>query len=130
MAFFFLCAAALGLILFLVGQPWLRAYRQRRILMHPFPAHWRKVLQRRVPLLRRMPVDLQLQLKKCIQVFIAEKAFIGCAGLQVTEEMRVVIAAQACLLVLIRSMQHYDHVQVSKGCSTITAPRAPRSFLQ
>jgi Mlc titration factor MtfA (ptsG expression regulator) len=79
--------------------------------MHPFPAHWRKVLQRRVPLLRHLPFDLQLQLKKCIQIFIAEKAFIGCAGLQVTEEMRVVIAAQACLLVLNRSMLHFDHVR-------------------
>jgi Mlc titration factor MtfA (ptsG expression regulator) len=110
-AFYFLCAAALGLILLLLGQPWWRAYRQRRLLTHPFPAHWRRVLQRRVPLLKRMPVDLQLQLKKCIQIFIAEKAFIGCAGLHVTEEMRVVIAAQACLLVLNRSMQHYDHVR-------------------
>jgi Mlc titration factor MtfA (ptsG expression regulator) len=69
------------------------------------------VLQRRVPLLRRMPVDLQLQLKKYIQIFIAEKTFIGCAGLQVTEEMRVVIAAQACVLVMNRSMLHFDHVR-------------------
>jgi Mlc titration factor MtfA (ptsG expression regulator) len=110
-AFYFLCAAALGLILLLLGQPWLRAYRQRRLQRHAFPAHWRKVLQRRVPLLKRMPVDQQLQLKKCIQIFIAEKTFIGCAGLQVTDEMRVVIAAQACLLVLNRSMLHFDHVR-------------------
>jgi Mlc titration factor MtfA (ptsG expression regulator) len=110
-AFYLLCAAALGLILLLLGQPWWRAYRQRRLLTHPFPAHWRRVLQRRVPLVKRLPVHLQLQLKKCIQVFIAEKAFIGCAGLQVTEEMRVVIAAQACLLVMNRSMLHFDHVR-------------------
>lgn len=111
MAFYLLCALALGFVLVLLGQPWLRAYRQRRVLTHPFPAHWRKVLRRRVPLLRRLPVDLQLQLKKRIQVFIAEKAFIGCDGLQVTEEMRVVIAAQACLLVLNRSMTHLAHVR-------------------
>ena len=111
MAFYILCVAALGLILALLGQPWLRAYRHRRVLMHPFPAHWRRVLRHRVPMLRRLPVDLQLQLKQLIQVFIAEKAYIGCAGLTVTEEMRVVIAAQACLLVLNRSMQHYDHVR-------------------
>lgn len=111
MAFYFLCAAALVLILLLLGQPWLRACRQRRLLTHPFPAHWRRVLQRRVPLLKRMPVDQQLKLKKCIQIFVAEKTFIGCAGLQVTEEMRVVIAAQACLLVMNRSMQHFDHVR-------------------
>ena len=111
MAFYFLCALVLGLILMLLAQPWWHAYRQRQVLAHPFPASWRKVLQRRVPLLRRMPVDLQLQLKKRIQLFIAEKAFIGCAGLQVTQEMRVVIAAQACLLILNRSMQHYAHLR-------------------
>ena len=111
MAFYVLCALALGLIMMLLAQPWFHAYRQRRVLGHPFPASWRKVLQRRVPLLRRMPVDLQLQLKKRIQLFIAEKAFIGCDGLQVTQEMRVVIAAHACLLILNRSMQHYAHVR-------------------
>jgi len=110
-AFYILCALALGLILLLLGQPRWRAYRQRRVLMQPFPAHWRKVLQRRVPLVRRLPVDLQLQLKKRIQIFIAEKAVIGCAGLHVTEEMRVVIAAQACLLVLNRSMTHFAQVR-------------------
>ncbi len=111
MAIYILSALALALILMLLGQPWWVAYRQRRVMTHPFPARWRKVLQRRVPMVRRMPADLQLQLKKRIQVFIAEKTFIGCAGLQVTEEMRVVIAAQACLLVLNRSMQHFAHVR-------------------
>jgi Mlc titration factor MtfA (ptsG expression regulator) len=110
-AFYVLCAVALGLILLLLGQPWLRAYRHRQVLMHPFPAPWRKVLQRRVPLLRRLPVNLQLQLKKRIQIFLSEMNFIGCAGLQVTDEMRVVIAAQACLLVLNRSMQHFAHIR-------------------
>lgn len=111
LAIYILWAVALGLILMLLGHPWLRAYRQRRVTTHPFPARWRKVLQRRVPMVRRMPVDLQLQLKKRIQIFISEKTFIGCAGLKVTEEMRVVIAAQACLLVLNRSMEHFARVR-------------------
>jgi Mlc titration factor MtfA (ptsG expression regulator) len=63
-------------------------------------------LQRRVPQVRQLPTDLQLQLKKHIQVFIAEKAFIGCAGQVITDEVRVTIAAQACLLLLNRS-NHY-----------------------
>lgn len=111
MAVYFLLALATGVVLILLGQPWLRAYRHRQILKQPFPARWRRVLRRRVPLIRRMPADLQRQLRKRIQIFVAEKSFIGCAGLQVTEEMQVVIAAQACLLVLNRSMQHFDHVR-------------------
>jgi Mlc titration factor MtfA (ptsG expression regulator) len=64
-----------------------------------------------MPLFRRLPVDLQLQLKKRIQIFVNEKAFIGCAGLQVTDEMRVLIAANASLLILNRSMQHYANLR-------------------
>jgi hypothetical protein len=58
-----------------------------------------------------MPADLQLQLKKHIQVFLAEKAFIGCRGLRVTDEMRVTIAAQACLLVLNRRTDYFTRLR-------------------
>src|SRR6185295_2081948 len=64
-----------------------------------------------VPYLRTMPVDLQLQLKKRIQVFLADKPFIGCAGLEVSEEMRVTIAAQACLLTLNRRGEPFANLR-------------------
>ncbi len=64
-----------------------------------------------MPYLRRLPADLQLQLKKHIQVFIAEKPFIGCNGLVVTDEMRVVVAAQACLLLLNRPTDHFANLR-------------------
>ena len=111
MAFFLVCVAALGLALGLACRPQWLAWRRNRIQSNAFPAHWRKVLRRRVPLVRRLPVNLQLQLKKHMQVFIAEKSFIGCAGLRVTEEMRVVIAAQACLLLLNRAAGYFPQVR-------------------
>jgi Mlc titration factor MtfA (ptsG expression regulator) len=91
----------------LAGEPLLVAYRRARMRRRPFPEAWREILKRRVPYFRRLPADLQLQLKKHIQVFLAEKPFIGCAGLEVTEEMRVTIAAQACLLLLNRRRADY-----------------------
>jgi MtfA peptidase len=101
----------LGLMLLLVaalvGQPLLTGLRRARIRRRPFPAEWRSILRRRVPYVRHMPADLQLQLKRHMQVFLAEKPFIGCAGLEVTEEMRVTIAAQACLLMLNRRRPSY-----------------------
>ena len=48
----------------------------------------------------RLPPDMQLRLKRHIQVFVAEKPFIGCQGQAITDEVRVTIAAQACLLLL------------------------------
>ena len=111
MAFVVFCALALLLVAGLSLQPLWLQYRRTRIGARAFPAPWRKILQHRVPLVRRLPVDLQLQLKKLMQVFIAEKAFIGCAGLRVTEEMRVVIAAQACLLLLNRPTDYFGNVR-------------------
>lgn len=42
----------------------------------------------------------QQSLEQLVQIFIAEKNFEGCGGLQLTDEIKVVVAAQACLLVL------------------------------
>lgn len=111
MAFILFCGLALLLVAGLLGQPaWLR-YRRSQVRSTAFPATWRKILQRRVLLVRKMPAHLQMQLKKHMQVFIAEKSFLGCAGLRITEEMRVVIAAQACLLILNRATDYYANVR-------------------
>ena len=111
MAFILLCSLALLLVVGLLGQPYWLRYRRSRVRAVAFPAAWRKILQRRVPLVRRLPAHLQMQLKKNMQVFIAEKSFLGCAGLRITEEMRVVIAAQACLLILNRATDYFANVR-------------------
>ncbi len=111
MVFLLFCGLALLLVVGLLGQPYWLAYRRSRVVETAFPASWRKILQQQVPLVRRLPVHLQLQLKKHMQVFIAEKSFLGCGGLQITEEMRVVIAAQACLLILNRVTDYFANVR-------------------
>lgn len=102
---------ALGLFLFVIGVVGLvlaglagptlaRGWRRQRIAGRPFPAAWREIVRRRVPLVAELPAAQQLRLKKHIQVLLAELPFVGCAGLKVTEEMRVTIAAQAAFLLL------------------------------
>jgi len=99
---------ALGLVVLVVGMtgaalaaPTLaRAWRRQRIAGRPFPAAWRDIVRRRVPLASELPAAQQLRLKKHIQVLLADVPFIGCAGLQVNDEMRVTIAAQAAFLLL------------------------------
>ncbi len=95
------------LVAWFAGEPRRVAWRRRRLRRAPFPAAWRAILRARVPAFRRLPADLQLQLKKHIQVFLAEKRFVGCAGVEVTDEMRVTIAAQACLLLLNRRSDYF-----------------------
>ena len=102
-----LLVVTFALLAWLLREPLFAEWRRRRVKRQPFPPEWRQILRRRVPYFRSMPADLQLQLKKHVQVFLAEKAFIGCAGLVVTEEMRVTIAAQACLLLLNRRTDYF-----------------------
>jgi MtfA peptidase len=89
------------------GKPFYVSLRRRVVRKRPFPEAWRKMLRDRVPLFRRLPTDLQLQLKQHIQVFIDEKLFVGCNGVVVNDEIRVTIAAQACLLLLNRPTDYY-----------------------
>ena len=84
----------------LLAQPWWVARRRERARERPFPAAWRRILRRRVPAVARLPADLQRRLKRHIQAFVDEKPFIGCQGQDITDEVRVTIAAQACLLLL------------------------------
>jgi MtfA peptidase len=77
-----------------------RLWRRQRISRRPFPAAWRDIVRRRVPLARELPAAQQLRLKKHVQVLLAEVPFVGCAGLEVSDEMRVTIAAQAAFLLL------------------------------
>ncbi len=99
---FFFAALGLSVAAWLGGPPLAASLRRARVQRQPFPPAWRDILRRRMPLYSRLPPDLQLQLKKHVQVLVAEKPFIGCAGLEVTDEMRVLISAQASLLLLNR----------------------------
>lgn len=104
-------ALALGLILCLVAGPLVQRRRRQRLRAQPFPQAWRRILRRRVPLAQRLPADLHMRLKQEIQVFLAEKPIIGCDGLVVTDEMRVTIAAQACLPLLGARRGYYPQLK-------------------
>ncbi|MDP1821217.1 MAG: zinc-dependent peptidase [Acidimicrobiales bacterium] len=77
-----------------------RARRRRRALAQPFPEAWRDLLRRRWALWPALTDDERQRLEPLVQVFIADKRWEGSRRFAVTEEMQVLIAAQACLLVL------------------------------
>ncbi len=91
---------------------WFRNLRRRELLAKPFPKRWAKHLQTNVPYFAWLTAEQQAQLQDDLRIFIAEKQWVGCGGLKVTDEMRVAIAAQACLIVLcIKPTYHYERVK-------------------
>jgi Mlc titration factor MtfA (ptsG expression regulator) len=102
---------ALSSIAWIASRSWRVAKHRKQVIKHPFPSSWRTILKQRMPYFRSLPTDLQLQLKDLIQVFIDEKEFIGCDGIVIDDEMRVTIAAQACLLLLNRKTDFYPKLK-------------------
>jgi Mlc titration factor MtfA (ptsG expression regulator) len=79
---------------------WFKKRRRKRLMSKSFPAQWLAIIQRNVPYYQRLSPQDQYELQRLIQVFLYEKKFEGCGGLEITDEIRVTIAAQACILLL------------------------------
>jgi Mlc titration factor MtfA (ptsG expression regulator) len=98
----------IGLTALAIALPFIvPRWRLQRVLAKPLPPEAELILQRNIPVYRRMPADLQQQLRKLVVQFLHQKKFVGCAGLAVTDEMAVTIAGQACLLLLNRPSKVY-----------------------
>jgi Mlc titration factor MtfA (ptsG expression regulator) len=108
----------------------LRDRRRRKLLSAPFPAAWEGHLRRNVAHYRWLAVKEQQHLRDLVRVFVAEKHWEGCGGLTLTDEIRVTIAAQACLLVLALPNELYRNVRsiLVYPSTVIVPPRRPGAF--
>src|SRR6266542_4801466 len=88
----------------------LKQQRRRRLRARPFPKEWLALVQRHVVFFHKLSGSDRAELLGHIQVFLAEKRFEGCGGFEITDEVRVTIAAQACLLLLHRRTDYFPHL--------------------
>src|ERR1700738_4028533 len=81
-----------------------------RLRGRPVPPAWRASLEHNLPIFSRLSSLDQAELLGHTQVFLAEKHFEGAGGLELTDEIRVTIAGQACLLLLHRETDYYPEL--------------------
>ena len=98
-------AAAILVLGLLVGWMLVRMWRPSRSRRPPVdvPITWRPLIESRVPLTRKLTAEEWDRLLWLVSRFVREKNFEGIDGLAITEEIKVIVAAQACLLLL-----HHD----------------------
>jgi MtfA peptidase len=77
--------------------------RREQLRAAPFPSAWLEIIEKNVPFHAYLPEADRRELQGLVQVFLAEKNFEGCGGLELTDEIKVTIAAQACVLLLHRA---------------------------
>src|SRR5262249_53756534 len=90
---------------------WLKGRRRRKPLARPSPGDWLGHLERNVAPYRFLGPAEQAKLRDDLRVFIAEKNWEGCGGLRLTDEIKVTVAAHACLLVLGREHDYFARVK-------------------
>jgi Mlc titration factor MtfA (ptsG expression regulator) len=88
-----------------------RQKKRDEVRAQPFPPQWERILEARFPLYRRLPPADREELHGHIHVFLEEKRFEGCDGFEVTDEVRLIVAAHACLLLLHRDTDYYPTTQ-------------------
>jgi MtfA peptidase len=92
---------AIGLIVAGIAfYPAIVKKQRDRLKSRLFSPLWKAIIENNLPIYAQLSPSDRQRLQGHIQVFLAEKQFIGCSGLQVTEEMKLTIAAVACLLLL------------------------------
>lgn len=105
---------------------WLRNRRRRKLLETPFPEAWEAVLRENVPHAARLDPQETRRLRDFVRIFLAEKRFEGCGGFEISDEVRVTIAAQAGMLVLGLPHEYFRNVQtILVYPSTVVTPDQP-----
>jgi Mlc titration factor MtfA (ptsG expression regulator) len=90
---------------------WIPRFRLRRAIERPFPGEWAQLLENNIQVYRSLPMPLRLQLRRLIKQFLHQKHFSGAGGLVITDEIRVTIAAEACMLILNRRSGVYPQLR-------------------
>lgn len=77
-----------------------RKERRAELLARPFPEEWMPHVLRAVPEFRSFSEQDRSRLRESVQIFLSEKSFLGCRGIDITDQIRVIVAAGACRLLL------------------------------
>jgi len=112
---------------FLIIKRLNRDAKRKGLAARPFAPEWEKIIETNVPLYKRLPDSLKEQLHGLIHIFLDEKSFKGCGGLELNDEIKVTIAAQASMLLLnrktsyfrkLRTILVYPHTYVARAASS------------
>lgn len=87
-----------------------RFLRRRRLSKRPFPPEWRPYLTERVPFYGDFDASSKERFETNLKIFVWEKYFIAAGGMEITDEVKVVISAAAVRLIHHRNLSLYNRL--------------------
>lgn len=85
--------------------------KRKKLRSVPISSEWSRIIEMRCPFYHRLSSGDRKELDGHVQVFLAEKSFEGCGGLVMNDDIRLCVAAHACLLLLHRNTDYYPHLR-------------------
>lgn len=106
---FLIGVATIVLLIYVVVIFWRRQKRsrRRRLFNSAFPLVWSQFLREDFPLYSQLPDEIRGQLEGRILVFLDEKIILGRNGQLINDRVKLLIAAQACLLIVNKMTNYY-----------------------
>jgi Mlc titration factor MtfA (ptsG expression regulator) len=85
-------------------------FRRKSAAKLPFPEEWREILQKSVPFYRKLSPEWKEKFEEKLKVFFHTKYFIPAGGMEITDEVKVVISAAAARLIMNMPDEHYQRL--------------------
>ena len=101
-----LFSVIIAVILLWYLSKYLRNQRRDKLFNTRLDSGLLAILKNKVPIYSKLPSNLRDELHGCINIFLDEKQFTGFDGIEITDEVRITVAGNACLL-LLQSEQHH-----------------------
>ncbi len=104
-------AVIVAVVLIMLIRHAFRVGRDRKLRVEPPPESWSAILDQHFTFVQRLSDAHKAQLFGAMHLFLNRIRFEGCGGQEITEEIKVTIAAQACLLLIGREHKVYPRLK-------------------
>jgi MtfA peptidase len=86
---------------------YLKRQHRQKLMAEQLPPEYLEILEKHVALYSLLPDKLKKELHGRIAIFLDEKDFEGCGDLEITDRIKVTVAAFACMLLLNKNFDYY-----------------------
>lgn len=100
-------AAGVMIVGGIVLAMYLKCRRRQKLMREQLPAEYLEILEKHIALYSILPKNLKKELRGRIAIFLDEKDFEGCGDLEISDRVKVTIAAFACMLLLNKNFDYY-----------------------
>ena len=88
----------------------LRSWKRKRLIKRSVPVEWYSYLDKYIPFYSKLTPRQKERFLNDLKIFVGEKKYFGAKDFEITDEIKVVVAAAAVRLTLFLDISFYDRL--------------------